>query len=152
MARRALIALALAGCIADPRAGLDDDPDAAVGVDARGAVDARVDRPGDASPPADAEASPDAGSTNCAVDVAYFPTEGFERYEPVVAGGAVYGHRRGPDAGVYDVVNYSGLPHRLRSVFVSCRRCNTDRRPIGRSRLVALRARRVRRWLVGGAR
>lgn len=60
--------------------------------------------------------------------------------------------RRGPDAGVYDVVNYSGLPHRLRSVFVSCRRCNTDRRPIGRSRLVALRARRVRRWLVGGAR
>ncbi|MCB9548140.1 MAG: hypothetical protein H6706_20175 [Myxococcales bacterium] len=97
MARRALIALALAGCIADPRAGLDDDPDAIVGADARVAPDARVDQPGDASPPADAEASPDAGSTNCAVDVAYFPTEGFERYEPVVAGGAVYGHRYGPE-------------------------------------------------------
>ncbi|MEZ4472489.1 MAG: hypothetical protein R3F60_17190 [bacterium] len=92
MARRALtvvLGLALGGCIADPHAAADDDPDR--GVDAGRATDASADAEGSL------DAAPDAAARACTVTTTRWPTGGFGLPEPFVGGDEVLIHQPGPD-------------------------------------------------------
>lgn len=115
----------LLGCIADPRAGVDGDED--LGSDAHdtgdtgapdtGAPDAgardtgaRDTGPRDTGSQDARPDGPDVGVLGCQQVVTTYPTDGFERYEPVVAGDQVFGHRLDPQGIVRSVDVTNGAP------------------------------------------